>query len=51
LVRETTDIHLGLDRFAIGTLVSPSLLPILVPVVLAYTMNWLMGPGAGICER
>ena len=30
------------------TLIVPALLPILVPVVLAYTMNWAMGPGAGI---
>ena len=35
-------------RAAIREMIVPSLLPILVPVVLAYTMNWLMGPGAGI---
>ena len=35
-------------RAAIHEMIIPSLLPILVPVVLAYTMTWLMGPGAGI---
>jgi len=35
-------------RAAIREMIVPSLLPILVPVVLAYTMNWAMGPGAGI---
>ena len=35
-------------RAAIREIIVPSLLPILVPVVLAYTMTWLMGPGAGI---
>jgi K(+)-stimulated pyrophosphate-energized sodium pump len=35
-------------RAAIREMIVPSLLPILVPVVLAYTMTWLMGPGAGI---
>ena len=35
-------------RAAIREMIIPSLLPILVPVVLAYTMNWAMGPGAGI---
>ena len=35
-------------RAAIREMIVPSLLPILVPVVLAYAMNWLMGPGAGI---
>jgi K(+)-stimulated pyrophosphate-energized sodium pump len=29
-------------------MIIPSLLPILVPVVLVYLMNWLMGPGAGV---
>ncbi len=37
-----------LTRAAIREMIVPSLLPILVPVVLAYTMNFLMGPGAGI---
>ncbi len=35
-------------RAAIKEMIVPSLLPILVPVALAYTMNFLMGPGAGI---
>jgi K(+)-stimulated pyrophosphate-energized sodium pump len=35
-------------RAAIREMIVPSLLPILVPVVLAYAMNFLMGPGAGI---
>jgi K(+)-stimulated pyrophosphate-energized sodium pump len=37
-----------LTRSAIKEMVVPSLLPILVPVVIAFGMNWLMGPGAGI---
>jgi K(+)-stimulated pyrophosphate-energized sodium pump len=37
-----------LTRSAIKEMVIPSLLPILVPVVIAFGMNWLMGPGAGI---
>jgi K(+)-stimulated pyrophosphate-energized sodium pump len=37
-----------LTRAAIKEMVVPSLLPILVPVVVAFGMNFLMGPGAGI---
>ena len=37
-----------LTKAAIGEMIIPSLLPILVPVVLVFGMNALMGPGAGI---
>jgi K(+)-stimulated pyrophosphate-energized sodium pump len=37
-----------LTKAAIGEMIIPSLLPILVPVVLVYTLNFAMGPGAGI---
>ena len=37
-----------LTKSAIKEMVIPSLLPILVPVVIAFGMNLLMGPGAGI---
>ncbi len=36
-----------LTKSAIREMIVPSLLPVLMPVVLVYTMNWLMGPGAG----
>jgi K(+)-stimulated pyrophosphate-energized sodium pump len=37
-----------LTKAAIKEMVVPSLLPILVPVVIAFGMNAMMGPGAGI---
>jgi K(+)-stimulated pyrophosphate-energized sodium pump len=37
-----------LTKTAIKEMVIPSLLPVLVPIALAFGMNALMGPGAGI---
>jgi len=37
-----------LTRAAIREMIVPSLLPILVPIVLVFAMNSLMGPGAGV---
>ncbi|HWL62414.1 MAG TPA: sodium-translocating pyrophosphatase [Steroidobacteraceae bacterium] len=37
-----------LTKAAIKEMVIPSLLPILVPVIVAFGINWLMGPGEGI---
>lgn len=37
-----------LTRAAIKEMIIPSLLPILVPVIVAFGMNFLMGPGAGV---
>ncbi len=37
-----------LTKAAIKEMIIPSLLPILVPVIIAFGINWLMGPGEGI---
>ncbi len=37
-----------LTRAAIKEMIIPSLLPILVPVIVAFGMNFLMGPGSGV---
>ena len=37
-----------LTKSAIREMIVPSLLPIAVPVIVLYVMNFLMGPGAGI---
>jgi len=37
-----------LTRAAIKEMIVPSLLPIIVPVIIGFGMNYVMGPGAGV---
>ncbi|HEY6281455.1 MAG TPA: sodium-translocating pyrophosphatase [Burkholderiales bacterium] len=37
-----------LTRAAIKEMMIPSLLPVLTPIVVAFAINWIMGPGAGV---
>ncbi|NQD36673.1 sodium-translocating pyrophosphatase [Permianibacter sp. IMCC34836] len=37
-----------LTKAAIKEMMIPSLLPVLVPIITAFALNWLMGPGAGV---
>ena len=37
-----------LTKAAIKEMIIPSLLPIFVPIVLVFIINWLMGPGSGV---
>src|SRR5271170_6266176 len=37
-----------LTKAAIKEMIIPSLLPIAVPIVLVFVVNWLMGPGSGV---